>query len=96
MADPDLSGKVAIVSGGGRGMGREMALAFARAGAMGVTVTSAESLDQIEAAAEQMKDETGRDCGLAVNADVANPESCARAVAEIRPEREMHSTVHSR
>ncbi|MCH8918691.1 MAG: SDR family oxidoreductase [Proteobacteria bacterium] len=82
MAEPDLSGKVAIVTGGGRGMGRVMALALARAGALGVTVTSAESGDEIRAVARQINDATGRDCGLAVAADVADPEDCARAVAE--------------
>ncbi len=82
MAEADLSGKVAIVTGGGRGMGRVMALALARAGALGVTVTSAESGDEIRAVARQINDATGRDCGLAVDADVADPQSCARAVAE--------------
>jgi 3-oxoacyl-[acyl-carrier protein] reductase len=82
MAEPDLSGKVAIVTGGGGGMGRVMALALARAGAMGVTVTSAESPDETEAVAQIINDETGRDCGHASHADVADPNACARAVAE--------------
>jgi 3-oxoacyl-[acyl-carrier protein] reductase len=82
MAEPDLSGKVAIVTGGGRGMGRAMALALARAGTMGVIVTSAESPDETKDAAEQMNAETGRDCGWAVHADVADPDACGRAVAE--------------
>ena len=82
MAEPDLSGKVAIVTGGGRGIGRVMALALARAGAMGVTVTSAQSPDETKDVADQMNGATGRDCGHAVNADVADPAACDRAVAE--------------
>jgi 3-oxoacyl-[acyl-carrier protein] reductase len=82
MAEPDLSGKVAIVTGGGRGMGRVMALALARAGAMGVTVTSAQSPHETKAVMEQMNGETGRNCGHAVNADVADAQACAGAVAE--------------
>jgi 3-oxoacyl-[acyl-carrier protein] reductase len=82
MPIPDLAGKVAIVTGGGRGMGQMMALALASAGALGVTVTSADSPDETAAMAERMNDETGRDCGLSVNADVTDTESCDRAVAE--------------
>ena len=82
MPTPDLTGKVAIVTGGGRGMGQVMALALARAGALGVTVTSAQSPGEIKAMAERINDETGRDCGLSVEADVADPGACARAVAE--------------
>lgn len=82
MAEPDLTGKVAIVTGGGRGMGRVMALALARAGALGVTVTSAQSPHETKAVADQMNGETGRNCGHAVNADVADPDACTRAVAE--------------
>jgi NAD(P)-dependent dehydrogenase (short-subunit alcohol dehydrogenase family) len=51
-SDPfDLTGKVALVTGGSRGLGREMVLAFARAGA-DVVITSRKIESCREAAAE--------------------------------------------
>jgi NAD(P)-dependent dehydrogenase (short-subunit alcohol dehydrogenase family) len=49
----DLSGKVALVTGGSRGLGREMALAFARAGA-DVAVVS-RKLDACQATAAEIE-----------------------------------------
>jgi NAD(P)-dependent dehydrogenase (short-subunit alcohol dehydrogenase family) len=54
----DLTGKVALVTGGSRGMGKEMTLAFARAGAD--VVIASRKLDSCEALAAQVTDETGR------------------------------------
>ena len=63
MADPhdlfDLSGKVALVTGGSRGLGKEMVLAFARAGAD--VVIASRKLDACETLAEQVRHETGRE-----------------------------------
>ncbi|RYY29116.1 MAG: SDR family oxidoreductase [Sphingomonadales bacterium] len=48
-----LSGKIALVTGGSRGMGREMALAFAREGAD--VIISSRKLDACETVAEEMR-----------------------------------------
>jgi NAD(P)-dependent dehydrogenase (short-subunit alcohol dehydrogenase family) len=49
----DLTGKVALVTGGSRGLGREMVLAFAAAGAD--VVIASRKLDNCEALAEEVK-----------------------------------------
>lgn len=54
----DLSGKVALVTGGSRGLGREMVLAFAKAGAD--VVISSRKLDACEALAKEVTETTGR------------------------------------
>ncbi|WGL54055.1 SDR family oxidoreductase [Nocardioides sp. BP30] len=58
-----LSGKTALVTGGSRGLGRQMSLAFARAGA-DVVVTS-RKLDACEEVVAEIEETTGRS-GLAV------------------------------
>jgi len=49
----DLSGKIAVVTGGSRGLGREMVLAFAKAGAD--VVIASRKLDACEAAAREVE-----------------------------------------
>jgi len=69
----ELQGKVAIVTGAGRNIGRAIALELASAGAS-VVVTAKSSAEEIEAVAA----ETG---GLALLADVVDEAAVERAVA---------------
>lgn len=71
----DLEGRRAIVTGSGRGIGKEIALALAEAGA-DVCVT-ARSRDQLEAVAEQIRNKGRR--ALVVEGDAALPETARRA-----------------
>ena len=54
----DLTGRIAVVAGGSRGLGREMVLAFARAGAD--VVIASRKLESCEALAREVEAETGR------------------------------------
>jgi NAD(P)-dependent dehydrogenase (short-subunit alcohol dehydrogenase family) len=54
----DMSGRVALITGGSRGLGREMALAFARFGA-DVMIASRKQ-DSCDATAEEIRRSTGR------------------------------------
>ena len=54
----DLTGKVALVTGGSRGLGREMVRAFAQAGAD--VVIASRKLDACERLAEEVRQSTGR------------------------------------
>ena len=54
----DLTGKVAVVTGGSRGLGRAMVIAFAEAGAD--VVIASRKLDNCEALAKEVEANTGR------------------------------------
>ncbi len=71
-----LDGEIAVVTGGGSGIGRAVALAFAAAGAQVVV------LDAREAAASQVAEEIGIS-GHAIAADVTDAEAIERSFADI-------------
>lgn len=71
IGDIDRSGQVAIVTGGGRDIGRAIALGLASAGASVAVVARSEN--QIAEVAEEIRRTGGR--AVAVPADVSDPEA---------------------
>jgi NAD(P)-dependent dehydrogenase (short-subunit alcohol dehydrogenase family) len=76
----DLSGQVAVVTGGGRGIGREIALALADAGAS--VAVAARSADQVHATAGMIGSLGGR--AMAVPVDVTDETGVQQAIASIQ------------
>lgn len=74
-----LDGRVVIVTGGGRGLGRAMIRGLARAGAR-VVATAARESAELEQVAAEIHAECGDLRVLPVIADVRNTEDCERVV----------------
>ncbi|MGH3115895.1 MAG: SDR family NAD(P)-dependent oxidoreductase [Gaiellales bacterium] len=72
--DPELQGQVALVTGGGRGIGRNIALELAAAGAR--VAVAARSADEIGQTAEEIG-------GLAIECDVSDRAAVERMVEQV-------------
>jgi 3-oxoacyl-[acyl-carrier protein] reductase len=73
----DFTGRVAIVTGGGTGIGYATALQLARLGAS--VVVASRTAEELEAAAGRIAGESGSRC-LAVPTDVKDEDACIRLV----------------
>jgi NAD(P)-dependent dehydrogenase (short-subunit alcohol dehydrogenase family) len=75
----DLTSQVAIVTGGGRGIGRAIALALAKAGAK--VAVAARSMDQLEETVTLIEEAGGT--AIAVSTDVTDQQAVEQMVTEV-------------
>ncbi len=83
MAERDLEGKHALVTGASRGIGRAIAQALSRAGA-GVTLNFRTRANEADALRRELEHDGGRDRAIAVQADVSRRDDVERLVDEAR------------
>ena len=78
----DLTGKVALLTGASKGMGREMAMGLAEHGAK--VVVSSRKLDQCEAAVAEINDKCGAGSAIAIACNIGYKEQLQNLVDETR------------
>ncbi len=76
----DLTGRVAVVTGGSKGMGLSMAEALAEHGAK--VVVSSRKIDQCEAACAQINDKCGSEMAIPVACNIGYKEQLENLVSE--------------
>ena len=81
MADRVLEGKAVLMTGAGRGMGREMSLALAEAGARVAMIDIDE--DVLRAAARDVEAAGGQGCALPIVCDVTSADKAAETVDSV-------------
>jgi NAD(P)-dependent dehydrogenase (short-subunit alcohol dehydrogenase family) len=79
MDDRSLLGLTAIVTGGGRGLGRAMVLGLAKAG-VDVIATAARDVGEVEAVAKESEKVCGEDRVIPILADVTREADCMKTV----------------
>jgi NAD(P)-dependent dehydrogenase (short-subunit alcohol dehydrogenase family) len=89
-ASNNLAGKVALITGGGRGIGRAIALSFADHGA--TVAVASRTQDQVESVAEELKDLTGRDA-LALVCDVSDSRSVEEMFSALRKHLQLDADI---
>ena len=75
-----LKNKIAIITGGGRGLGKAMAIGLAKAGASGICITGSSSVDQLKQVEREIRSLGTNTKVLPVVADVSTPDACLKAV----------------
>ena len=80
--DDTISGKVAVITGGGRGLGKAMALGLVSEGAK-VAITASREGQELDQTAKECKKIGGEDCVLTIQADVSDYSKCKVAVEKV-------------
>jgi NAD(P)-dependent dehydrogenase (short-subunit alcohol dehydrogenase family) len=83
MGGYDLSGRVAIVTGGGSGIGKATARLLAKRGA-DIAIAGRRG-EKLEVAAREIEEESGKRC-LAVPTDVRKPDQCLALIEKVAQE----------
>ena len=78
-----IKDKVVVITGGGRGLGRAMALGLVEQGAK-VAITAAREGAELKQTASDCVALAGQDCVLPLQADVTSVEDCERVMAEAK------------
>jgi len=76
----DLEGRIAIVTGGSRGLGRAMAQALAEAGGKVVLAAPAVETERLQQAVREIDAATKPGTAHAIAADILDPDDCKRLV----------------